>query len=190
MVNDVPPKAEEELHFQGRDVHEQFQFYFRQHWIRLVKPLLITLFWSVAIATACFIIFVQLGVRDWQSRHGLLIALFAIFAIIHLGFLMRFYTYFLYIIVITDRRVHRIKKTLFSVDDHQTIDIWTFQDIHKWQHGIIQNLLGFGSLILEAQDTVLKIHFVPRIAKIYGYISHLREIAREKMTRERSISGA
>lgn len=181
MVKQQQGRLDDDLHFQGRDTHEQFQFYFRQHWIRLLKPFFLTVSWSVVIIVACAMIFFVLGVADPQSRHGILIAFFAIFTVIHLAFLMRFYTYFLYVIVITDKRVHRIKKTLFSVDDHQTIDIWMFQDIHKWQHGPIQNVLGFGSLILEAQDTKLTLHFVPRIARIYGRLSHLREIAREKM---------
>lgn len=183
MVNAAPPPSDHcDLHFQGRDVHEQFQFYFRQHGIRLLKPFCVTLFWSILIVCACVFIFFQFGVKDFQSRHGILLALFALFVAIHLAFLMRFYTYFLYIIVITDKRVHRIKKTLFSVDDQQTIDLWTFQDIHKWQHGPIQNLLGFGTLIMEAQETVLKVHFVPRIGRIYSRLSQLREIARERMT--------
>lgn len=135
----------------------------------------------MVIALGYWLVFVELGVSEWQNRHGILIALFSIFAIIHITFLMRFYTYFLYLVVITDRRVHRIKKTLFSIDDHQIIDLATFQDIHKWQHGIVQNLFGFGSLIMEAQETVLKIHFVPHIAKIYARLSHLRERARERM---------
>ncbi len=182
MVNDVPESDHFDLHFQGRDVHEHFQFYFRQHWIRLLKPFVVTLLWSIIIAASCAFIFFRLGVKDSASRHGILVTCFAIFTAIHLSFLLRFYTYFLYVIVITDKRVHRIKKTLFSVDDHQTIDLWTFQDIHKWQHGPIQNLLGFGSLIMEAQETILKVHFVPRIGRIYARLSHLREAAREKMT--------
>ncbi len=183
MVNTLPSLSEhDDLHFQGRDVREHFQFYFRQHWIRLLKPFCLTLLWSILIGFFCFLIFLRFGVTDFQSRHGILFAFFALLAAIHLSFLMRFYTYFLYIIVITDKRVHRIKKTLFSVDDHQTIDLWTFQDIHKWQHGPIQNMLGFGTLIMEAQETVMKIHFVPRIGRIYARISQLREIARERVT--------
>ncbi len=168
------------MHFQGRDVHEQFQFYFRQHWIRLLGPFSSMIFWSAVLAGSGYVIFGILQVPEWQSRHGILIALFAIFAIVQLNFLLRFYTYFLSIFVITDRRVHRIKKTLLSFDDHQSMDLWNFQEIHKSQHGPIQNLLGFGTLVLEAQDTQMRMHFVPRIARIYGRISHLRERAREK----------
>ncbi len=177
MVN---PTDDIGIHFQGRDEREQFQFYFHQHWIRLVKPFLTTAFWSAVVIAAGYTLFFNFEVTNPQNRHGMLIALFCIFAVVHLSFMMRFYTYFLYVIVVTDRRVHRIKKTLLSIDDHQTIDIWTFQDIHKWQHGPIQNLLGFGTLVLESNDTELRLHFVPRIARIHERISHIREQAREK----------
>ncbi len=166
--------------FQGSDEREHFQFYFRQHWIRLLKPFVVTILWTICIIGAGYMMFLVLQVTDPQTRHGLIVALFMIFAAVHLSFLRRLYTYFLYVIIVTDRRVHRIKKTLFATDDHQSMDLWMFQDIHKWQHGPIQNLLGFGSLIMEAQDTTLKLHFVPRIARIYDKISHLKEVARER----------
>lgn len=173
------------IKFQGSDEHEHFQFYFRQHWIRLLKPFVITVLWTVCIVAAGYMMFFRLEVTDPQTRHGLLIGLFVVFAAVHLSFLRRLYTYFLYVIIVTDRRVHRIKKTLFATDDHQSMDLWMFQDIDKWQHGPIQNLLGFGSLIMEAQDTTLKLHFVPRIAKIYDKISHLKEEARERSAARR-----
>lgn len=175
------PSPTVHIHFQGKDEHEHFQFYFRQHWIRLIKPLCITIFWSALILGTGYMIFSTIEMKDSQTRHGIILGFYSLFVIVHWNFLVRFYTYFLYIVVITDRRVHRIKKTLFSIDDHQTIDIWQLQDIHKWQHGLIQNLFGFGSLILESQNTVLRIHFVPRIGKIYDRISHIREFARIKI---------
>lgn len=56
------------------------------------------------------------------------------------------------------------------------------QDINKCQHGIIQNLFGFGSLILEAQDTTLRLHFVPNVNKKYVHLMHLRERARSSLS--------
>lgn len=177
MVDDVPLQSS--AVFQGKADSEHFEFYFRQHWIRLVAPLVRMLTGTVVLAGTGYVMFFVLTVPDDASRHGLLIALLLLFMLLQLSFLHRFYIYFLYVIVVTDRRVHRIKKTLFSIDDHQTIDIWTFQDIDKLQRGPIQNLFGFGSLTLESQNTTLTIHFVPRINKIQKRISHLRELARD-----------
>lgn len=185
MVDDLHPSAD--VMFQGKDPEERFAFYFRQHWIRLVWPVLQMTFWSAALLTAGYVIFYHLTVQDSTTRHGILLALFLIFASIHIRFLVRIYTYFLYVIIMTDRKVHRIKKTLFSIDDHQSIDIWTFQDVQKQQHGFLQNIFGYGSLILEAQDTELRLHFVPRIAVIHHKLSQIRERAREKMVKKPSV---
>ncbi len=74
-----------------------------------------------------------------------------------------------------------MKKTLLIFDDHQSIDLWMLQDILKCQHGVIQNVFGFGSLILEAQETVLRIHFVPWVTNKYKRLMSLREQARQRM---------
>jgi len=84
----------------------------------------------------------------------------------------------MYIIVVTDRKIHRIKKTLLAVNDHQTIDLWVLQDIFKSQHGLVQNLFGFGTLIMEAQETQLRLHFIPGVQDKYLAIMKLREQAR------------
>lgn len=134
---------------------------------------------SLVIIAGGYFIFLHIGVSDTASRHGLLIGLCFLLAIVQWAFLIRFYTYFLYVIIVTDRRIHRIKKTLITVDDHQTIDIWTLQDINKSQHGPLQNILGFGTILFESQDTVLKLHFIPQVRNIYHKISHIRELARD-----------
>lgn len=138
------------------------------------------IFWTVAITITGGIIFLYITVSDDAARHGILLGLYLILATIHIRFLFLVYNYFLYITIITDRKVHRIKKTLFSIDDHQSMDIGTLQDVLKQQHGLIQNMLGFGSLILEAQDSELRLHFVPRISNIHHRLSQIRERAREK----------
>ena len=104
----------------------------------------------------------------------------ATWATAHLLFLTAIYRHFLYIIVVTNQRIHRIKRTLITHDDHQTIDLLMLQDVYKSQHGPIQNILGFGTLTLEAQETVLKIHFTPRIAEKYEQILHIKELERSR----------
>lgn len=170
MVNSESPSAV----FQGQSSDEAVQFYFRQHWIRLIPPLFRLLLWTVFLATVLGITVSFTGTEGEMARRAALMLITFFFIISQVEFLMRFLGYFLYVIVVTDRKIHRIKKTLFAVDDHQSIDLRMLQDIHKHQHGLIQNILGFGSLILEAQDTVLKVHFTPRIAKKHTTLMHLR----------------
>jgi len=171
------------FNFQGKDQEEQFQFYYHQHWIRLFWPIVRLLFWNVLIIGSCVLMFTSVQFADPLTRHSILTLLTIFFLLAHFEFLMRFYHYLLYVIVVTDKRVHRIKKTLLTLDDHESTDLWVLQDIDKRQHGLIQNLLGFGSIILEAQDTQIRIHFTPRIAEKYTLFTRVREQARVNVSR-------
>lgn len=159
--------------FQAMDSSEQFRFYFRQHWIRLVWPFFRMLGWAVFCGVA--IAFVATTADD-TTRHALLIALLLLFIATQGTFLLRFYRHFLYVIIISDRKIHRIKKTFLAVDDHQSIDLASLQEIRKSQHGIVQNMFGFGTLTLEAQESVLRIHFVPKITQQYEKILRLQSV--------------
>lgn len=171
--------------FQGKDEDERFQFYWRKHWIWLMMPFLTMLLWSAGLVGASVWLFLTSEMMDRGVRVSIFTTLFFLFTLVQWSFLMKLYVHSLNVTVVTDRKVHRIKKTLFSIDDHQAIDLWTLQDIHRLQHGILQNILGFGSLILESQETQLKIHFIPRVTNIHERLLHLREVARMAMKAQR-----
>lgn len=164
--------------FQAKDRGEAFEFYYHQHWIRLLWPVVRLVAWNALIGTAFVTMLSADLFTDPLTRHTILTILTGFFVLTHFDFLLRFAHYLLYVIVVTDKRVHRIKKTLLTLDDHESTDLWVLQDIDKRQHGIIQNLLGYGSLILQAQDTQVRIHFTPRIAQRYAALTRLREQAR------------
>ncbi len=170
------------IHFQGKDPSEVLQFYFRQHWVRMVKP-----FAHMILLTALLIgigaaMFLWIVVDQSTTRHAMILLLIAFLLAVQVRFINRFYCYFLYLVVVTDRKVHRIKKNLFTLDTHQSVDMWSLQDLKKSQRGPIQNLLGFGTIILEAQDTQLRIHFCPRVTDHYEAMLHLLEMNRNDRT--------
>jgi hypothetical protein len=162
------------IDFQGKDPGERFQFYFRQHWIRLLKPFLRMLAETLVIVVIGY--FLVPG-AEGPTRRFVVVMLSVFFLLSQFEFLIRFYRYFLTVIVITDRKIHRIKKTLLTTNDHQSIDISSIQDINKSQRGVVQNVLGFGTLVLEAQDTQLRLHFTPDISKRYHDLLKLRGVA-------------
>lgn len=169
--------------FQAKDRDETFQFYYHQHWIRLCWPFFWLVIWNLLIIGMVAVMATETLFAEPRTRHTMLIILTTFFVLAHFEFLARFYHYLLYVIVVTDKRIHRIKKTLLTMDDHESTDLWVLQDIHKRQHGIIQNLLGYGSLILQAQDTEVRIHFTPDINRRYAALAHLREQARLYISR-------
>lgn len=173
-----------EIDFPGKDRGEELQFYFRQHWIRVWRPFRNLVLWTVGIVLAAFLVNRAFGTADAvASRRAILLVLCFLFIFAQLTFLIALYKYFLYIVVVTDKKIHRIKKTLLTVDEHQSIDLWMLEDITKNQHGIIQNLFGFGTLVLvmQSQDA-LRIHFTPFIGRKHEKIMRLREHARRQMS--------
>jgi hypothetical protein len=180
VVNTTPTLAE--FPFPGKHSNERFQFCFRQHWIRLLWPFTKLLIINVILILSGIFLFRSGIANEEVLRRTVLIIGSVFFLVAHFEFLIRFYRYFLYIVIVTDKKIHRIKKTLITVDDHISMDIWMLQDIQKSQYGIIQNVLGFGSFILEAQETTLRIHFIPDISAKYASLMHLREQARALMS--------
>ena len=130
--------------------------------------------WSVLLGIA--LVFTrQISAPGQQTtRHVMLFLLCLLFLYSQFEFLNEFYRHFLYVLVVTNRKIHRIKKTLFVLDEHQSIDVTALQDVHKGQHGVIQNIFRFGTLTLEAQESVLRIHFVPDVQRKYNAILQLR----------------
>jgi hypothetical protein len=178
------------IDFPGKDPAEEFQFFFHQHWIRLWWPLRTLLLWMLACIVGLAVTANAFDTSDAVlMRHVLLTAFVVLFCVAQIIFLTRFYKYFLYVIIVTDKKIHRIKKTMLTVDDHQSIDLWNLEDITKNQHGIIQNALGFGTLqlMMQNQDVGLKIHFTPFINKKHELIMQLREHARGRMTPQRQL---
>lgn len=156
---------------------EHFLFYFRQHWIRLFWPTLRMLAVSIIAGLIAHLGLPLLYERGDPARHVVLAFLVLLVLAVHFDFLKRFYRHFLHVIVVTDRRIYRIHKYLISRDDHKSVDFASVQEMHKMQHGVVQNLFGFGTIVLEAQETEFRLHFVPHIASLYNRIALLRERA-------------
>ncbi|MDD4319590.1 MAG: hypothetical protein PHW10_04690 [Candidatus Peribacteraceae bacterium] len=170
------------IRFHRKYTEEEYQFLFRQHWVRLVPSLARLFLVSVllAAAAATLLLFADTPLLEPATRRGIAVLIALLFILVQVDILEHLYNHFLYVVIVTDRRIHRFKKTLFLTDDIQSVDLWVLQDIVKHQRGIVQNGLGFGTIEIEAQETIFKIHFVPDIDRKYHDLMRLREQARRK----------
>ena len=175
-------QQEADINFQGKHSMEKFQFYFYQHWIRLGWPLLKLVGRDALIISIFVITLISIGVADDFNRRIALAIFSLIFILSHMEFLKRVYCYFLRVTIVTDRRVHRIHKSLLFIDDHQSVDLWMLQDVYRKQHSLFENILGYGIIVLDAQDTHIQLYYVPRIITIGERIMALREQARDHTT--------
>jgi hypothetical protein len=167
------------ISFPGMGPGERFQFYYRQHWLRLSRLLQTLVAGTLGYAGALWL---ASQMPDADTRRLLLALASVAYLFLQLGILARFYRYFLYVIVVTDSKVYRIKKTLVAVDDRQTIDLWSLSDVTVRQHGLFQNMFGFGTLVLHGNEE-LRIHFTPGIRDKLHRLSMLRAQARAAMIR-------
>lgn len=167
--------------FPGKDYDELFVLFFRQHWVRIFPRFLRIVMQTLVILTAAWMSFVELNFDGDRTNHVIAVLLLFAFLLTQFEFLLLFYQYFLRVTIFSDKKVHRIKKTLVLIDDHRSIDLAMLQNISKSQHGIIQAIFGYGSLILDAQDSQLRLHFVPHVQRKADTLLELRERARERM---------
>lgn len=179
VVNASPSSAEARVNFPGMDPGEEFRFYFMQHWLRMYRTVGLLVGWTIlfAIVTYASNVF---AITDDSTRRALIVILCGFFLIPQLIFLTKLYKYFLYLVVVTDKKIHLFKRTLVTTDRHESVDLWVLQDIDKSQRGIFQNLFGFGSLKLEAQNSQMTIHFIPHINEVHMSIVKMREQARRR----------
>lgn len=160
----------------GLDRSEQPILTFHQHWMRLVKPTFHALGWTILFCASPLIALLDLPLDDGERRI-LLMATAPLFLFAQFIFITQLYRYFLYIVVITESRVHRLKKTMLTIDEHESVDLRMLQDIERVQIGVIQNLFRYGTIVLEA-NIQLKIHYTPRIEQKYRLLIELRERTR------------
>lgn len=178
VVNESQERPD--VSFPGMDPTEEFRFYFRRHVSRLWGAIGVMVVWMALFAVGVYASGVY-GMDDLRTAR-ITIAILCLFVIVpQLAFAVRVYAHYLRIVIVTDKKVHQFKRTLLAVDRHESVDLWVLQDIAKNQRGIVQNVLGFGSLKLEAQNSRMTIHFTPRIDETYNKIVGLREEARRRM---------
>ncbi len=179
MVNGWPQPSGS-VDFPGRNAGEHLQFYFRHHWVRVAGALLRTFCFTLGIAVLGLLAFPPSPADRGGTWHALLLCLQGSFFVAHVEFLVRFYAHFLRLVIVSDQGIHRIRKTLLAFDDHEVIDLASLQDVHKSQRGVVQNVLGYGTLMLEAQQTTARIHYTPSIARTHRWVMELRDQARRR----------
>ncbi len=172
MVDAAPLSAGQV--FPGQDEAENIRFIWREHPIRLIAELIVPVGGSLPLLFGCMLAFMDPPLDPLAGRVIVIVAsLIAIAA--HLWFLSHIYRHYLRMVIVTNRRIHSMKKTLFTRDDQRSIEFPILRNIRKHQRGIPQNIFGYGTLILETPETTLSMRFVPKVAAKLEAIMQLRD---------------
>ena len=171
MVNSAEATG---LDFPGKEPSEEYRFYFRQHWARLIPPLFKAFFWSALLFLSSILSYVGLPLDD-TVRHMVLIPLTLIFLLFQMQLMRKWYEYFLHVVIVTDTKIHRMKKRFLLTEHERSVDIASIRDVRREQHGAIQPLLSFGTLELDTAQGEIMLHFTPRLREIHDALIAQRD---------------
>jgi len=147
------------IYFRGQMADEEIIAMSRKHWVTIVPEItLMTLF--VGLSAIAFTILQDPKVTlpaISEPIYQLLIAGYVILSgyAVH-KFFLNMINYFTCIVLVTNFRVIEMKKTLFIQDTKESIDIKQIQNIEFDQHGLVENLLKFGSLNISLGNAEVK----------------------------------
>ncbi|MBN2087915.1 hypothetical protein JW758_06240 [Candidatus Peregrinibacteria bacterium] len=141
--------ATTEHDFKGQLKYENFQFFFRRHWMRFLQPI----FFTVPVGLMIIVILFVLGQLVYMVDYVFLRTFYVFFTmIVSIVFVNTFFlqiiNYYFDLVILTDCRILIIRKTLFLKNNSDAIDLTKIQDIAVESHGILQNYLKYGKLVI------------------------------------------
>jgi hypothetical protein len=155
---------DQELGFKGQMKYENFQFFFRRHWVKFLQPF----FFTLPIVLSIFVILVMLGritlmvdlvfVRIFYVLFAMLLAIGCIEI-----FFLQLINFYFYLVIVTDCRILVIRKTVFLRNNSDAVDLTKIQDIAVEAHGLLRNYLKYGALLitLSTSGPPVTIAYVP-----------------------------
>ena len=143
-----------------------------EHWIKYLAPVLVSIF----LFGISLLLFVFAGMSAhhymWLS-HGTYVAALLLFLITLHWFFMVLLSEALDKIIITNRRLLRIRLRLILDEDILEISFEKMKTVDARKHGFIQNLLHYGTLYFETKLAAVQLVPHPnRVAKIIQEAMH------------------
>lgn len=121
-----------------------------EHWIKYVGPVLI----AIVLLGISLLLFVLAGISAhhtmWLS-HTSFVSAMLLFLFTHHWFFMILLSESLDRILVTNRRLLRIRYRLFFQEDILEISFEKMKTVDAKKQGILQNLLGYGTLYFETK---------------------------------------
>lgn len=176
--------------FKGQQKNEVVHSFCRKHWIVLIPHLIG--FLCIFVFSVLFLLFIPQDalssiMSPFAYRIIAGIALIGITYYFH-RFFLRFFAYYLQIMIITNFRVIQLDQTLFFNRNRDSIDLPEIQDIVIKQGGIFKTILNYGELIitLSSAHSSKMLTCVPNPEYFFRKINKTK---REYITSRRTFKG-
>ncbi len=155
--------SNKDRHFRGQAHEEEVLAFCRKHWTSLFHEFALFIF--ILILIVLFTIFFQ-TISDVFTP-GLLHLLMLVVGTLLTYYIHRFFLilikHHLTVIIITDVRVLAITRSLYFVNEKESVDLSTMRDVHKYQSGFLENMFNFGDLkiTLGTSPTCIELSSIP-----------------------------
>ncbi len=169
--------------FKGQQGNEEFICFFRRHWIDILKEIMFL---------GIFILVVSLLIRQIDTIKNILtgnremkLLFFTVFSFSTIymhRFFLKILNYFVNTGIITDSRVIDHNKTLFFIDNLDSIDMSQIQNVEKIQEGVLPSILEYGDIkiFLTASDATKTLHRIPNAKFHFRCLNRAREARRRR----------
>lgn len=182
-----PPNNKDKI-FKGQQPNEEIICFFRHHWIDILKELVFfAIFISIITIFVIQIEEIKNILRGNREMKIFFVTGFLAMTIYMHRFFLKLYNHFINTGIITNIRLIDHQKSLFFIDNLDSIDMAQMQNIEKIQEGIFPSLLGFGDIkvFLNASDTVKTFKHIPNAKFHFRCLTRAKETRQAELMRER-----
>jgi len=169
----------EEFDFKGQLKYENFQFFFRKHWMRFMYPF----FFTLPLSLLVILLLVVIGRFAMMVDVVFIRAFYAFTAMVTvivflIIFFLQIFNYYFDMVIVTDARILIIRKTVFLKNDSDAIDLTKIQDFAVEISGLIRNYVGYGNLIITLSTSAppVNLSYVP---DPHYYLERANRVKRE-----------
>lgn len=155
--------SNKDRHFRGQAHEEEVLAFCRKHWTSLFHEFALFIF--ILVSIVIFALYFK-AISDVFTP-GLLHLLMLVVGTILTYYIHRFFLvlikHYLTVIIITDVRILAITRSLYFVNEKESVDLSTMRDVHKYQSGFLENMFNFGDLkiTLGTSPTCIELSSIP-----------------------------
>lgn len=155
--------SNKDRHFRGQAHEEEVLAFCRKHWTSLFHEFFLFIF--ILVLIVLFALYFRAISEVFTP--GLLHLLMLVVGTILTYYVHRFFLvllkHYLTVIIITDQRVLSITRSLYFVNEKESVDLSTMRDVHKYQSGFLENMFNFGDLkiTLGTSPTCIELSSIP-----------------------------
>lgn len=150
-VSPMPDQTatQKDRYFRGQGPNERVLAFCRKHWITLLPHLVF--FFIIVISMTAFVL-------NYSTLQALYDGGFFQFLLLFFGLFLVYYVHHFFLIlirhylsvtIITDARVISLHKSLYLINEKETVDLRDIQEVRNMQSGLLENMFNFGDLWID-----------------------------------------